>query len=51
MLDHAESDTHTHICPVSFPWISEQFIAEATTYTTNTRNEYPCVQRDSQLQT
>ena len=42
-LDH----THTHTYSVGLLCTSDQPVAEAATYTTNTRDEHPCPQRGS----
>jgi len=46
----AHAHTHTHTHTVWLLWTSEQLVAESSTYTTNTRKDYPCPQRDSNPQ-
>jgi len=41
---------HKHTQPVGLLWTSDQLVEEAATYTTNTTDEYPCPQRDSNAQ-
>jgi hypothetical protein len=42
---HTQLETHTH--PEGLLRKSDKFVAEAATYTTNTREECFCLQRDS----
>jgi hypothetical protein len=42
----ARTHTHTHTHTVGLLWTSDQPVAEAATYTTNTTDEHPCPQRD-----
>jgi len=45
-ISHPIRHTQTH--PVGLLWLRDQFVAETATYTNkNTRQEYPCRQRDS----
>jgi hypothetical protein len=39
--------TQTHTQPIGLLWASGQLVAETATCTKNTRDEYPCRQRDS----
>ena len=41
---------HTHTHPVGLLWTSDRLVAETATFTTNTADEYPCPQRDSNAQ-
>ena len=46
LLYNARARTHTHTHTVWLLWTSDQLIAQAYTYTTNTRKDHPCPQRD-----
>jgi len=45
-LDHKQLDKHTHAQTAGLLRTSDQPIARAATYTTNTRDEHSCIHRD-----